>query len=341
MDASLRVGTALIGLLLILAFLQSASRVALINRQRGDWLARRVGWLVYTTLGRLARKQQKYENVQDVLVWVLLLYILLVIIMWFGLVLAGFALLIWSCQAEHSLLEAVIASGSQLSTLGFLTPPDTAGRLLAILEGAMGLGIVVFYFTFIPGYQTTIQVRQVKVDWLYARVSHGLTNFTLLEWFMLSGAEDWESWFRDLGESHGLVPVLALVPTVHRNQTWLAAAAVALDSASFYLAAIEAQGAPSATVCHRTGVRALRVIASEFADRQAMPQASGGRCLARPDFDMAYDRLASLGATLKAEREACWRRFVELRGEYEAFLQSLAKTLLVPANDRLLLPLAA
>jgi hypothetical protein len=245
-------------------------------------------------------------------------------------------------------LEAVIASGSQLSALGFLTPPDTAGRLLGILEGAMGLGIVVFYFTFIPGYQTTIQVRQVKVDWLYARVSHGLTNFTLLEWFMLSGAndwnglwEDWESWFRDLGESHGLVPVLAFVPTVHRNQTWLAAAAVALDSASFYLAAIEAQGAPSATVCHRTGVRALRVIASEVADRQAIPEASGGRCLARPDFDMAYDRLASLGATLKAEREACWRRFVELRGEYEAFLQSLAKTLLVPANDRLLLPLAA
>ena len=160
-------------------------------------MARRVGWLVYTTLGRLARKQQKYENVQDVLVWVLPLYILLVIITWFGLALAGFALLIWSCQAEHSLLEAVIASGSQLSTLGFLTPPDTAGRLLAILEGAMGLGIVVFYFTFIPGYQTTIQVRQVKVDWLYARVSHGLTNFTLLEWFMLSGANDWNGLWED------------------------------------------------------------------------------------------------------------------------------------------------
>jgi hypothetical protein len=68
----------------------------------------------------------------------------LVIIVWFGLVLVGFALLIWSCQAEHSLLKAMIASGSQLSTLGFRTPPDTAGQLLAIVEGAMGLGIVVF-----------------------------------------------------------------------------------------------------------------------------------------------------------------------------------------------------
>jgi len=41
-------------------------RVALVNSQRGDWLARRVGWLVDTTLGRLARTQQKYENVQDI-----------------------------------------------------------------------------------------------------------------------------------------------------------------------------------------------------------------------------------------------------------------------------------
>src|SRR5262245_22838492 len=239
MDASLRASVALIGLLLILAFLQSASRVALVNRQRGDWVTRRVGWLVQTTLRRLARKQQRYENVQDVLAWILPLYFLLVIIVWFGLVLAGFGLLIWSCQAERSFSEAMIASGSQLSTLGFLTPLETAGRVLAILEGAMGLGIVVFYFTFVPGYQTTIGRRQAKVAWLYARACHGLTNFTLLEWFMLSGAsdwndlwEDWESWFRDLGETHGLAPVIAFVPTVHRDQTWLVAAAVVLDSAS-------------------------------------------------------------------------------------------------------------
>jgi hypothetical protein len=296
----------------------------------------------------LARKQKRYENVQDVLAWILPLYILLVIIVWFALVLAGFALLIWSCQGERSLLEAMIASGSQLSTLGFLTPPDTAGRVFAILEGATGLGIVVFYFTFIPGYQTTIKARQVKVAWLYARASHGLTNFSLLEWFMLSGAndwnglwEDWESWFRDLGETHGLAPVLAFVPTVHRDQTWLAAAVVALDSACFYLSAIEAQGALSATVCHRTGVDALRLIATALADRQAAPEALGGRRLAQADFDMACDRFSGLGAKVRAEREACWLRFVELRGEYEAFLQNLARILLVPASDRLLLPLAA
>ncbi|MGH8323491.1 MAG: hypothetical protein ACRETD_06790 [Steroidobacteraceae bacterium] len=349
MDLSLRVGAALIGLLVILAFFRSVLQVAVVNRQRGDWLARRVGWLVYATLAGRALKRQSYADIQDVLAWVLPLYILLLIVVWYGLVQAGFLLLIWSSQAEHSFLQAVIASGSALSTLGFLPPPGIAGPLLAILEGATGLGIIVFYFTFIPGYQTTVQLRQIKVAWLYARAGPGLTNFTLVEWFLLSGArdwselwEDWESWFRNLAEAHALAPILAFVPTVHRGQTWLAAAAVALDSVSFYLSALEARGMPSATVCHRTGVDALRLIAAELADRlAAAPEALDGRRLERSDFDTACDRAAALGAEVKAERDACWHRFAELRGEYEAFLSSLADSLLVPAHDSLLLPLAA
>src|SRR6516162_9037838 len=194
---------------MVLAFVRSIVQVALINRQGGDGLARRVGRLVYRTIARIARKRRSYDQIQDVLAWIFPIYVLLLIIVWFVLVQAGFALLIWSSQAEHSLLQAVIASGSALSTLGFLTPPDTAGQLLAILEGAMGLGVVVFYFTFIPGYQTTIQLRQVKVAWLYARAGAGLTNFTLVEWFLVSGANDWselwegwESWFRNIAETH-------------------------------------------------------------------------------------------------------------------------------------------
>jgi hypothetical protein len=347
MTLPLRIGAALIGMLLVLAALRSVFQVAVINRQRGDWLARRVGWLVYTTLAHRALKRQSYADIQDVLAWVLPLYILLLIVVWFGIVQTGFSLLIWSSQAEHSLLQAVIASGSALSTLGFLTPPGTAGQLLAILEGAMGLGVVVFYFTFIPGYQTTIQLRQIKVAWLYARSGPRLTNFTLVEWFLVSGAndwnglwEDWESWFRNLAETHALAPILAFVPTVHRDQTWLTAAAVALDSVSFYLSALEERAMSSASVCHRTGVDALRLIAAELADRRGAPEPLSGRGLARSDFDTTCDRLTELGAEIKAERDVCWRRFTELRGEYEAFLPKLAESLLVPVHDSLLLPLA-
>jgi len=207
-------GTGL-GLLLVLVVLRSALQVAIVNRQRGDWLARQVGQVVYAGLRRLARRQRDYGDVQDVLAWILPLYMLLLIVVWFSLVQAGFSLLIWSSQSEHSVLEAVIASGSALSTLGFLTPPGIPGQLLAILEGTMGLGIILFYFTFIPGYQQVVQTCEAKVTWLYARGRAGLTNFALIEW-LLSGSgepsalwEDWEAWFRNLHETHALTPVLA------------------------------------------------------------------------------------------------------------------------------------
>ena len=235
----------------------------------------------------------------------------------------------------------MIASGSALSTLGFLTPPGIAGQLLAIPEGAMGLGIVVFYFTFIPGYQQAIQSREIKVAWLYARASSDLAKFYLVEWFQLSGRlddmsdiwEEWEIWFRSLFESHTRTPVLAFVPTIHRGQTWLVAAAAILDAVSFCISALDAKGSPSALLCHSIGVSALRLIAAELADDWVTEVgAREPRSLARPAFDAACDRLAGLGASVKADRDECWHRFTALRREYEVLLPKLANSLLVPMD---------
>ena len=62
-------------------------------------------------------------------------------VVWLGA--TGYSLLIWSSQAEHSFLQAVIATARRSALSAFLTPPGIAGQLLAILEGAKGLGIVV------------------------------------------------------------------------------------------------------------------------------------------------------------------------------------------------------
>jgi hypothetical protein len=344
MDLLLRIGGSLIGLVMVLVFLRSIVQVALINQQGGDRLARRVGRFVYRMIARVARRRRSYDKIQDVLAWIFPIYVLLLIIVWFALVQAGFALLIWSSQAEHSLLQAVIASGSALSTLGFLTPTDISGQFLAIPEGAMGLGIVVFLFTFIPGYQTAIQARELKVAWLYARVGADPANFELVEWFQRSGRlddsdvwEDWEEWFRALAQNLTLAPVLAFVPSVHRNQTWLIAAAVMLDTALFYLSALDAKAQPAALLCHATGVNALRLIAAQIEDHR-LPETArpASPHPGRPSFDAACDRLAALGAPVKSDRDECWQRFTELRREYEVFLQKLANRLLIPMHQTVL-----
>ena len=88
--------------------------------------------------------------------------------------------MIWAVHAETRLVEAFIASGSALSTLGFRTPPSTLGQVLAIPEGAIGLGVVVFIFTFIPGYKAAVLAREDKTALLYARTRGVMTGVELL-----------------------------------------------------------------------------------------------------------------------------------------------------------------
>ncbi len=116
------------------------------------------------------KRKQGYGDVQRTMAWALPIYLVTLIATWFLVVQVSFTLMIWAVDAESGWLHAFISSGSSLSTLGFATPSSTIGQLLAILEGASGLGIIVFVFTFIPGYSAAIQARgSEKVSWLYAR----------------------------------------------------------------------------------------------------------------------------------------------------------------------------
>jgi hypothetical protein len=42
--------------------------------------------------------------------------------------------------------------------------------------------LFVFFFTFIPGYQTTVQLRELRVAWFYARAGPAPTALSLMEW---------------------------------------------------------------------------------------------------------------------------------------------------------------
>src|SRR6202012_403995 len=138
--------------------------------------------------------------------------LLLLILGYFVGAMTAFVLLYWGIGAVSSWHQAFLASGSALNTLGFATPTTVIGQWLAIPEGALGLGIVVFLFTFIPGYQAVIRAREDKTSWLYARTDDWPTGVRLLEWCQRAGIagamrdvwEGWEDWFRMLAATHSV-----------------------------------------------------------------------------------------------------------------------------------------
>src|SRR5262249_45208415 len=129
---------------------------------------------------------------------------------WYALVAVGFGAVYWGSYASPDWIQAMVASGSALSTVGFATPPNLTGQIIAFVEGGIGLFIVVFLLTFIPGFLTARQVRADRVAAIYARAGSPPAGATLVAWYHRAGHDaeidrrfvEWESWIRELGVTH-------------------------------------------------------------------------------------------------------------------------------------------
>ena len=341
-DNWIRVGTFAVGFLGVVTFFHSILRVALLNRRHTDWLATWIGKVVSGLVKHLARRRRDYDDVQKTMDWAFPIYNLTLVAVWFLMVQISFALMIWGLDVDRHWFKAFIASGSSLSTLGFATPSSPVGQLLAVLEGAVGLGIVVFMFTFIPGHRSAVDAREDIVGWLYARIGARPTVFSLVEWCQITNQSGdmtpiWnigESWFRNLRETHSRTPLLALVPSVYPRRTWIGAAAAILDAASFALSSQKVKGLELARVCHAVGVDALRLIARELPGAMNVDTAtSDGIDSLVAAFDAAYDKFVAAGVLMKPDRGECRREFLTHRSSYEGLVRSIAIATLIPIDE--------
>ena len=351
LDTLIRVLVFVIGALGILMFYRSILRVAVLHIRQRDWIATQTGRIARAPVLYLARRQRNYEDVQKTMVWAFPVHILFLIAVYFIWVQVSFMLLLWAVEIDRSWLKNFIISGSALSTLGFSTPASAAGQLFAILEGAFGLGIIVFMFTFLPGYRAAVQNREDLVGWIFARVGERPTAFSLIDWSQKTDQlqdpgpifERAESWFRALQETHLLTPSLAFVPAVRTRRTWVGAATCMLDAASFALSSLDVKGVQLARTCHDTGVEALNLVARELSDETgvvAVEAVKGDGDDLAEAYNATYDRLAAAGLPMRPNRDECRLAFMSLRAEYMRAVRELAAATLMPTDEPWVLPWA-
>ena len=327
------------GLWLLVLILRSMIRVALIHRHYRDWFAEAVGVVVYRAVSLRLRINRDIKVLHPVLLWLFPAYLLLLILVYFVGAMTAFTLLYWGMGAVNTWRQAFLASGSSLNTLGFATPTTSAGQWLSVPEGALGLGIVVFLFTFIPGYQAIIRAREDKTSQLYVRTGDQPTGVALLLWYQRANIasnmrdvwEAWEDWFRMLGDTHSILPMLTMSPSVQENQSWILAAAAVLDAATFAACSVETADTESARICVRTGTRALLAIAEALGrvchdtDHQAQDPS-------RERYEETRACLRTAGMTLMSEAslEIQWKEFLAYRRQYEPALLFVARQTFAP-----------
>jgi hypothetical protein len=257
---------------------------------------------------------------------------------WLALVCFGYTLMFWSLGAP-TWIDAFRVSGSALLTLGFASPDGVPQAALMFSEAAIGLILVALLIAYLPTIYAAFQRREALVTMLEVRAGsppsvvemiaryhriHGLDHLSEV-W------ERWEAWFADIEESHTSLAALVFFRSPDPNRSWVTAAGVVLDTASFTNSTLETPHDARADLCIRAGYLALQHIADVFRlGYEANPKPTDPISISRKEFDAVCDDLASRGVPLKPDREQAWRDYAGWRVNYDTVLLAMANLTMAP-----------
>lgn len=249
---------------------------------------------------------------------------------WGLLVIVGFLPLHWAL-GELTWIDALLVSGSSLTTLGFLSAEATPARLVEIAEAFIGLGLVGLLISFLPAMYAAYSDRERLVSQMASRAGEPPTvaNF-VVRMQRIRGIDDldpaweaWEGWFAQLEETHTSYPALVYFRSGDRR-SWLTAAGCVLDSAAMMLAAVDLPQSAPAALCLRTGFLCLREVADQFlVSYDPSPKPGDPIVVTRSEFDRCWEELAAAGVPLVPDRDRAWRDWAGWRVNYDGALMGL------------------
>lgn len=331
--------------------LASAMRTVVVPRGEQVLNSRLLFRVVRWTFGHRTRLARTFEHRDRILARMAPTFLMLLPLMWGTLVTAGFAAMYWGVEADRTVRQSVVLSGSSLTTLGFRSAEDLPSLLLAIIEALLGLGIMALLISYLPTMYAAFAARETSVTKLHLRTSdaEGRPDHAamLVRWWQIGAFErlpelwmEWEDWFVSVQESHTSFPALSFFRSPHRGRSWITAAGMALDQAGLVLSAVNIAPDPRAALLIRTGTRSLRDVAMFWGiEYDADPSPTDPVTVTREEFLEVFAEIASAGIPMRPDREQAWRDFAGWRVNYDTVLVELCALIDAPlapwSSDRL------
>lgn len=275
--------------------------------------------------------------------------ILLLVVWVLGLGL-GYGLILYSIREQLNPVpnfgSVLYFSGVSMLTIGYgdIVPVAPAARIIALIEGATGLGVVAVVISLLFSLYGSFQRREVLIITLDALAGAPPSGVVLLENSLHYGMMDhleetfdeWKLWAAEVLESHLAYPVLAYFRSSHDNESWISAIGGILDATVLLLSTVEEVPRGPAKLMYGVGSHLVEDL-SWFFNFSHVHEVG----IERFEFDQACDRLAEAGYTL-ADPEMAWAKFSELRAAYAVPLNEMARYWSIPPSlwigDRSYLP---
>jgi hypothetical protein len=329
---ALRVLAAIAGVMIILATLMSAVRTVILPRGVPVRLGRRVFRTMRFFFELRVGKDASYVRRDRIFALYAPITLLMLLVTWLLFEFVAYSLVYWAIEAG-GFRETVVASGSALLTLGIVHPGAFVETLVGFTEATVGFILLALLISYLPSLYGVFSRREVMVESLETRAGSPpsaielLTRFWVIEFFdeLPQLWERWEEWFVELAETHTSYPALVFFRSPTPDHSWITAAGTILDAAALRCAAIDRPREARAELMIRAGYLALRRIATFFGIAfDSDPRPTDAISIAEQEFNQAYERLASVGVPMKADRAQAWRDFVGWRVNYDTVLLELA-----------------
>lgn len=271
--------------------------------------------------------------------------------LWEALLMLGFGGIVYGLRDQirpvpHTYGEAVYLAGSSLLTIGYgdLVARGGTARFFLLVSAVVGLGIVAVVITFLYSIFASFQRRETFVVGLDALAGappsavHLLLKLQTLELAhrfepLLAEARGWCS---ELLESHLAYPVLMYFRSSHANESWIATLGTLLDASTLAVTAIDGVPRGEAILFEQIGAHLTGDLADYFSRTFKTDRAYGAQAgspgIERAEFEAALERLEAAGYRV-LPANAAWPRFAEIRAQYAADLNVMARYWAIPPTQ--------
>ena len=292
-------------------------------------------WSALVRRIRSVRRREAYLSYYGPLSTVLLLSVWAI-----GMVFA-FAMLQWALgsalqapERAPDFLTDLYMSGTTLFTLGLgdVTPRTGAARLLTVLEGGLGFGLLAIVIGYFPVLYQAFSRREVNISLMDARAGSPSSSLEMLRRYrgelhrLDSTLHESERWTAELLESHLSYPALSYFRSQHDNQSWLSAITTILDTCALVLVGLRGVPEWQAEMTFAIARHAVVDIA-QILKRPPRPPES--ERLSPGDFQRLRAALASADIAL-LDGDGAYSRLAALRGMYEPYVNALSAYLAMP-----------
>ncbi|MGH7643681.1 MAG: hypothetical protein ACRENX_11865 [Candidatus Dormibacteria bacterium] len=329
---AVRLLSVLVGLYLTLGTLGSVIRTVIVPRAVSSRLSSAVAAMVQGVAVYVARTQSDYMARDGILAQGAPLFLVLRLVVWIGLLVAGFSLLFWGSSSD-SFAEAIRLSSSSILPLGIARAGSGLETAIAFLESASGVIVVALQISYLPTLYSSFNRRETLVTMLDS--SSGSPPWgpeILARHALIDNLEhlaelyrNWEQWAADVAESHTSYTTLLYFRSPEPRTSWTLALLACMDAAAMQLSLNPLTAPASARPFLRMGVVCLRSLSRVTGYTfPADPSPDDPIELTLEEFQFGVNRVLKVGWEAERTAEEAWPHFRGWRVNYESLAHHLA-----------------